>query len=275
MTTSYNPTSIDTKYPESIPSFIPNKVPIMTKYKIEKCSPIHCECVCHSHVFNQQHMNKVPSLNNNNKNFSEGVDRPHSDNYLNSEKFHKHLSNEILDALDHDEQLRKFEDLSRGSDGVKEGMDGMMMNLEKKMFNGGDNMSGKMMDGIGPVRRELEKNGEKVIDVDSFGSKLMYGMREKSEMNRDGLVTMRVDLLVKGDMNIEMRDVNSVMAIDSILNKKGASRNRNKWKKMNYELFNEMLVYEKNHPQVKQSDLQEIFNVNRSTYWRWKKKYNH
>jgi len=47
-----------------------------------------------------------------------------------------------------------------------------------------------------------------------------------------------------------------------------------KWYKMTYDLFNKMLDYEKEHPDVKQCDLQNIFNVNRSTYWRWKKKYN-
>jgi len=41
---------------------------------------------------------------------------------------------------------------------------------------------------------------------------------------------------------------------------------------MNLELFYKMLEYEKDNPDVKQSDLEQIFNVNRSTYWRWKKK---
>jgi len=47
---------------------------------------------------------------------------------------------------------------------------------------------------------------------------------------------------------------------------------KKKWRKMNLELFSKMLEYEKDNPDVKQSDLEQIFNVNRSTYWRWKKK---
>jgi hypothetical protein len=49
---------------------------------------------------------------------------------------------------------------------------------------------------------------------------------------------------------------------------------RNNWKKMTKELFTQMLEYEKLNPNVKQCDLQRVFNVNRSTYWRWKKQYN-
>jgi len=49
---------------------------------------------------------------------------------------------------------------------------------------------------------------------------------------------------------------------------------RNNWKKMTKDLFNQMLEYEKLNPNVKQCDLQRVFNVNRSTYWRWKKQYN-
>jgi len=49
---------------------------------------------------------------------------------------------------------------------------------------------------------------------------------------------------------------------------------RNNWKKMTKELFYQMVEYERDHPNVKQCDLQKIFNVNRSTYWRWKKQNN-
>jgi len=49
---------------------------------------------------------------------------------------------------------------------------------------------------------------------------------------------------------------------------------KNTWQKMTEELFKKMLEYEKENPNVKQSDLQKLFNVNRSTYWRWKKRYH-
>jgi len=59
---------------------------------------------------------------------------------------------------------------------------------------------------------------------------------------------------------------NSNMPIIKTIQKK-------KWRKMNLELFYKMLEYEKDNPDVKQSDLEQIFNVNRSTYWRWKKNF--
>jgi len=47
---------------------------------------------------------------------------------------------------------------------------------------------------------------------------------------------------------------------------------KNTWQKMTEDLFKKMLDYEKDNPNVKQSDLQKLFNVNRSTFWRWKKR---
>jgi len=49
---------------------------------------------------------------------------------------------------------------------------------------------------------------------------------------------------------------------------------KNTWHKMTDELFKKMCDYERDHPNIKQSDLQKLFNVNRSTFWRWKKRYN-
>jgi len=46
------------------------------------------------------------------------------------------------------------------------------------------------------------------------------------------------------------------------------------WTKLTKELFSQMLEYEKTHTNVKQCELEKIFNVNRSTYWRWKKQQN-
>jgi hypothetical protein len=66
--------------------------------------------------------------------------------------------------------------------------------------------------------------------------------------------------------NIPVRE-NSTMPIIKTIQKK-------KWRKMNMELFYKILEYEKENPDVKQSDLEQIFNVNRSTYWRWKKKHS-
>jgi len=43
---------------------------------------------------------------------------------------------------------------------------------------------------------------------------------------------------------------------------------------MTKELFHKMVEYEKKHENIKQCELERMFNVNRSTYWRWKKQYN-
>jgi len=45
------------------------------------------------------------------------------------------------------------------------------------------------------------------------------------------------------------------------------------WKRMNPTLFKEIFQWETNQPKVKQSQIEKKFNVNRSTYYRWKKKY--
>jgi len=50
---------------------------------------------------------------------------------------------------------------------------------------------------------------------------------------------------------------------------------RKMWRKMTPELFEEISSWERNqNRQVKQSELEQIFNVNRSTYYRWKKLQN-
>jgi len=58
---------------------------------------------------------------------------------------------------------------------------------------------------------------------------------------------------------------------DKLINKK---KSKSSWTKMNKELFLKMVDFEKKHGNVKQCEMERIFNVNRSTYWRWKKQYN-
>lgn len=48
---------------------------------------------------------------------------------------------------------------------------------------------------------------------------------------------------------------------------------KKKWTKINEEILKEMLEYERKHPHVKQKELEDIFKVNRTTYWRWKNQY--
>jgi len=48
--------------------------------------------------------------------------------------------------------------------------------------------------------------------------------------------------------------------------------NKKKWRKMTQELFNQILDFEKKNPNIKQCEIEKLFLVNRSTYWRWKKR---
>jgi len=52
-----------------------------------------------------------------------------------------------------------------------------------------------------------------------------------------------------------------------------SKRRKISWKRMNPTLFQEIFQWETNQPKVKQSQIEKKFNVNRSTYYRWKKKY--
>eukprot|EP01130_Rhizamoeba_saxonica_P007187 TRINITY_DN289_c0_g1_i1.p1 TRINITY_DN289_c0_g1~~TRINITY_DN289_c0_g1_i1.p1 ORF type:complete len:150 (-),score=26.50 TRINITY_DN289_c0_g1_i1:123-572(-) len=49
---------------------------------------------------------------------------------------------------------------------------------------------------------------------------------------------------------------------------------RKKWRKMSHPLLIEMYQYEKSHPGVSKKKIESLFNVHRSTYWRWKNKFN-
>jgi len=48
--------------------------------------------------------------------------------------------------------------------------------------------------------------------------------------------------------------------------------NKKKWRKMTQDLFNQILDFEKKNPNIKQCEIEKLFLVNRSTYWRWKKR---
>jgi len=61
------------------------------------------------------------------------------------------------------------------------------------------------------------------------------------------------------------------LALKKLINKKRSPKST--WTKMTKEIFNEMVEFEKDHPHIKQCDLEKYFNVNRSTYWRWKRNF--
>jgi hypothetical protein len=59
------------------------------------------------------------------------------------------------------------------------------------------------------------------------------------------------------------------------VNKTIKKENKKKWRKMSQELFNQIVEFEKKNPNIKQCEIEKIFLVNRSTYWRWKKRLLH
>eukprot|EP01124_Arcella_intermedia_P014415 TRINITY_DN20846_c0_g1_i1.p1 TRINITY_DN20846_c0_g1~~TRINITY_DN20846_c0_g1_i1.p1 ORF type:complete len:106 (+),score=25.87 TRINITY_DN20846_c0_g1_i1:23-319(+) len=48
---------------------------------------------------------------------------------------------------------------------------------------------------------------------------------------------------------------------------------RRQWNKLTTQLFFSIYEWEKSQCPLKQSDIEERFNVNRSTYYRWKRNY--
>jgi hypothetical protein len=64
-------------------------------------------------------------------------------------------------------------------------------------------------------------------------------------------------------------DYKGLMEIKKIISK---GNNKKKWRKLTQELFDQIVDFEKNNPDIKQCEIEKIFLVNRSTYWRWKKK---
>jgi len=109
-----------------------------------------------------------------------------------------------------------------------------------------------------------------VNDVNKILSKL-YGCQDtKNKVKEENIE----DLYYSSNfqlMEVKNNSDGDNMCIKKTIVKKSKQR---KWNKMTIDMFNKMLEYEKVHPDVKQCDLQKIFNVNRSTYWRWKKKFN-
>eukprot|EP01130_Rhizamoeba_saxonica_P004141 TRINITY_DN1706_c0_g1_i2.p1 TRINITY_DN1706_c0_g1~~TRINITY_DN1706_c0_g1_i2.p1 ORF type:complete len:312 (+),score=58.62 TRINITY_DN1706_c0_g1_i2:110-1045(+) len=49
---------------------------------------------------------------------------------------------------------------------------------------------------------------------------------------------------------------------------------RKKWGKMSYPLLMEMYEFEQNNPKVTKKEIERMFDIHRSTYWRWKNKFN-
>jgi len=73
-------------------------------------------------------------------------------------------------------------------------------------------------------------------------------------------------------MNPEAAKVKGVSKPKSRVKRVSKLSHRKTWRKMTPELFAEISVWEKNQNRpVKQIEFEQIFNVNRSTYYRWKK----
>eukprot|EP01130_Rhizamoeba_saxonica_P016529 TRINITY_DN7660_c0_g1_i1.p1 TRINITY_DN7660_c0_g1~~TRINITY_DN7660_c0_g1_i1.p1 ORF type:complete len:162 (+),score=25.17 TRINITY_DN7660_c0_g1_i1:291-776(+) len=49
---------------------------------------------------------------------------------------------------------------------------------------------------------------------------------------------------------------------------------RKSWSKMSYPLLIQMYEYEQNNPDTTKKQMEKLFNIHRSTYWRWKNKFS-
>jgi len=76
-------------------------------------------------------------------------------------------------------------------------------------------------------------------------------------------------------MNPEATKAKGVAKPKSRVKRVSKLSHRKTWRKMTPELFAEISEWEKNQNRpVKQVEFEQIFNVNRSTYYRWKKSQN-
>lgn len=97
-----------------------------------------------------------------------------------------------------------------------------------------------------------------------------YCQEHKPKQRNDEYPNVKDMLFEFSDTNLESRlnnDVNPCHKRDRSMNRKV------QWKKMTPELFHEIYQWEKTQSRVKQCQIQTKFHVNRSTYYRWKKKY--
>jgi hypothetical protein len=78
---------------------------------------------------------------------------------------------------------------------------------------------------------------------------------------------------VKLQVVVEPKENNSSENSEKETKGRRPKRRKILWKRMNPTLFQEIFQWETNQPKVKQSQIEKKFNVNRSTYYRWKKKY--
>jgi len=99
------------------------------------------------------------------------------------------------------------------------------------------------------LKNDIEELNKDMIEWQNYESKIdkeNENELEQTEINYEGLIDIRKT--IKKDYN------------------------KKKWRKMTQELFNQILEFEKKNPNIKQCEIEKIFLVNRSTYWRWKKR---
>jgi len=94
------------------------------------------------------------------------------------------------------------------------------------------------------------------------------------ELNKDNMEWKNIEPNLESESNLNEIDTNEnnyegLMDIKKTIKK---DYNKKKWRKMTQELFNQILDFEKKNPNIKQCEIEKIFLVNRSTYWRWKKR---
>jgi len=134
--------------------------------------------------------------------------------------------------------------------------------------------------GFSPCNEILPDIDEEVtMDIDQSSSSGGESLKNSKEKNRDEIYGSSNNNTKIKEMEylFEFSDLNLKCRLGHDINCcKKDSRNVNRkiqWKKMTPELFQEIYQWEKTQPRVKQCDIQSKFHVNRSTYYRWKKKH--
>lgn len=70
------------------------------------------------------------------------------------------------------------------------------------------------------------------------------------------------------------RDTKDLTFLKKTITKKNNVKKRHRWTKLTTKLFYNMVEFERNNSEIKKCEIEKLFNVNRSTYWRWKKVHN-
>jgi len=163
-------------------------------------------------------------------------------------------------------RLRAFveqNNLYRGTTTSRGSFDGTSTPTRMSMDNG--TPSRNSFDG-GQYNRYLSNRSRQLFDKEQLKNDI-------EELNKDNIewsnCEMKSDVESGNEQEQPENNYEGLMDIKKTIKK---DYNKKKWRKMTQELFNQILDFEKKNPNIKQCEIEKIFLVNRSTYWRWKKR---